>query len=68
MAGELSKTKAWITRHVGEMTPEIELVMYHMVSIRQTNLEPRIIFKVFINTGLHLGQKHEQQVGLGRSS
>jgi len=30
MAAELSKTKAWITRHVGDMSPEVELVMYHM--------------------------------------
>ena len=40
MAAELSKTKAWITRHVGDMTPEVELVMYHMVSIRQTKFYP----------------------------
>ena len=58
VGAELTKTKGYISKHVGVMNGPVELVLYHLVSCCILTLSAIVII-----LGLHLSQISEHEEG-----
>ena len=55
MAAELTRTKAYLMKHVGDIIPGVELLVYHMVSNDLELILENILLILTLFSGLHHG-------------